>query len=248
MKVWEEWKKTETSTERLVFFTSFGDADEIKLNLLNWENAVFRYGFRELLEPEGYLIYSGSSASYSLLEYMWQNFISEKKSNIDKMVSAFYMSYNPIENTDRFEDITDSTTNAGADTTTASTIKNTTDNRKTDMTDTPNISTSTTDSKSVYGYNDNNTASPSEKSEVVNNESGNRVTTTINSGGLDDSEETETINKKGTSVEFKHTNHTHGNIGVTTNAQMLEGEFEIRKKNLINAIFEEFFLSCSYVN
>ena len=38
----------------------------------------------------------------------------------------------------------------------------------------------------------------------------------------------------------KHTGHLYGNIGVTTSAQMLEGELEIRKQDLISIIVREF--------
>ena len=38
----------------------------------------------------------------------------------------------------------------------------------------------------------------------------------------------------------KHNAHLYGNIGVTTNAQMLEGELKIRKQDLISIIVREF--------
>ena len=38
----------------------------------------------------------------------------------------------------------------------------------------------------------------------------------------------------------KHNAHLYGNIGVTTSAQMLDGELEIRKQDLISIIVQEF--------
>ena len=38
----------------------------------------------------------------------------------------------------------------------------------------------------------------------------------------------------------KHNAHLYGNIGVTTSAQMIEGELEIRKQDLISIIVREF--------
>ena len=38
----------------------------------------------------------------------------------------------------------------------------------------------------------------------------------------------------------KHNAHLYGNIGVTTSAQMLQGELEIRKQDLISIIVREF--------
>ena len=49
-----------------------------------------------------------------------------------------------------------------------------------------------------------------------------------------------TIGNSETKRGNKHTAHLYGNIGVTTSAQMLEGELEIRKQDLISIIVREF--------
>ena len=49
-----------------------------------------------------------------------------------------------------------------------------------------------------------------------------------------------TNGKSETKRDNKHTAHLYGNIGVTTSAQMLEGELEIRKQDLISIIVREF--------
>ena len=49
-----------------------------------------------------------------------------------------------------------------------------------------------------------------------------------------------TTGKSETKRGNKHNAHLYGNIGVTTSAQMLEGELEIRKHDLISIIVREF--------
>lgn len=49
-----------------------------------------------------------------------------------------------------------------------------------------------------------------------------------------------TIGTNETKRDNKHTAHLYGNIGVTTSAQMLDGELEIRKQDLISIIVREF--------
>ena len=49
-----------------------------------------------------------------------------------------------------------------------------------------------------------------------------------------------TTGKSETKRGNKHNGHLYGNIGVTTSAQMLEGELEIRKQDLISIIVREF--------
>lgn len=49
-----------------------------------------------------------------------------------------------------------------------------------------------------------------------------------------------TTGKSETKRGNKHNAHLYGNIGVTTSAQMLDGELEIRKQDLISIIVREF--------
>lgn len=49
-----------------------------------------------------------------------------------------------------------------------------------------------------------------------------------------------TTGKSETKRGNKHNAHLYGNIGVTTSAEMLEGELEIRKQDLISIIVREF--------
>lgn len=49
-----------------------------------------------------------------------------------------------------------------------------------------------------------------------------------------------TTGNSNTKRSNKHSGHLYGNIGVTTSAQMLEGELDVRKQDLISIIVREF--------
>ena len=78
---------------------------------------------------------------------------------------------------------------------------------------------------------DENTASSGSADSVntVNGYNGDAVHDKQNTNGKNET-------KRGN----KHNGHLYGNIGVTTSAQMLEGELEIRKQDLISIIVREF--------
>ena len=60
---------------------------------------------------------------------------------------------------------------------------------------------------------------------------------TVNGYNGDAEHDKQNINTKRSN---NHRGHLYGNIGVTTSAQMLEGELEIRKQDLISIIVREF--------
>ena len=70
--------------------------------------------------------------------------------------------------------------------------------------------------------------------------SANSVNTVNGYNGDAEHDKKNTSGKSETRRGNKHTAHLYGNIGVTTSAQMLEGELEIRKQDLISIIVREF--------
>ena len=70
--------------------------------------------------------------------------------------------------------------------------------------------------------------------------SANRVNTVNGYNGDAEHDRQKTEGKSETKRGNKHNAHLYGNIGVTTSAQMLEGELEIRKQDLISIIVREF--------
>ena len=68
----------------------------------------------------------------------------------------------------------------------------------------------------------------------------NSVNTVNGYNGDAERDRQNTSGNSNTKRKNKHTGHLYGNIGVTTSAQMLEGELEIRKQDLISIIVREF--------
>ena len=68
----------------------------------------------------------------------------------------------------------------------------------------------------------------------------NSVNTVNGYNGDAERDRQNTSGNSNTKRRNKHTGHLYGNIGVTTSAQMLEGEIKIRKQDLISIIVREF--------
>lgn len=77
--------------------------------------------------------------------------------------------------------------------------------------------------------------------ESVNNIGNATSVNTVNGyNGDAEHDRQKTDGKSETKRGNKHNAHLYGNIGVTTSAQMLKGELEIRKQDLISIIVREF--------
>lgn len=162
-----------------------------------------------------------------------------------RVYSALTAEYSPIENTDRYEDITD--------TTTVTTGEDTTDTRKGDTTVTASDSTkfkegdrtsteSESDTESVAGYNSESFVN-NRKNDRSNNRTDTHAedSTTGSSSSTSNATSENKINKSGTETrEFKHVNHTHGNIGVTSNQKMVNEELELRLTDVTKFIVDDF--------
>lgn len=145
------------------------------------------------------------------------HWFSRKYSNLAKMVDALSSEYNPIENYDRKED----------------------------WTDTPNVSYTKTGGHSNHieseaSSNIDNNVSAFNSDVSVPDTSGN-------SGQKGESTETftyadETQKETGTRT---HTARMHGNIGITTNQQMIQSELDLRIYDIYETLatmFEKDFL------
>lgn len=145
------------------------------------------------------------------------HWFSRKYSNLSRMVTALSSEYNPIENYDRKED----------------------------WTDTPNVSYIKTGGhtnhiKSESSSNIDSNVSAFNSNEIVPDTSGN-------SGQKGESDETFTYedeSQKETGTRA-HTGRLHGNIGVTTNQQMIQSELDLRIYDIYETLakmFEKDFL------
>lgn len=141
-----------------------------------------------------------------------QNWFARKEPSFTRMLAALSAEYNPIENYDRNEE----------------------------WTDTPNITRTRTG-----GYKD--TVDTTDNVSNENKVSAFNISTyqpdSENSGSNHTVGETERVynNEAEKEVgETSHRGHIHGNIGVTTNQQMIEAELKLREFDIYEYIAEKF--------
>lgn len=171
--------------------------------------------------------------------------------NFEKLWRGFTAEYNPIENYDRHEestetpDITRTSTSTGNKSETPNISRTSTSNA--DKTETPNITRSvsnsgedsSTNTANVAGFdssgyvpNSQTTASGTSSTSGTETESGTRKTSD-NSSVTEKESGTREYAENGSTTDKESGTRTtvsrvHGNIGVTTSAQMLEGELALR--------------------
>lgn len=140
-----------------------------------------------------------------------------------RMLEALNEEYNPLHNYDRHEQETGSDTgtvgHAGTDTDTGT------------VTDQGSGQSSGTDTGAVTGYN-SNTFGDADKRSTAGSSSTQGTQTRDLSRGHSDTETRNLANSRNL--------HVYGNIGVTTSAQMLAGELEIRGTDIYHIITREF--------
>ena len=132
----------------------------------------------------------------------------------ERMIAALDAEYSPIENTDRFETVTESYT------------RNLTESGERNSNSNTSGSGSNTLSIKKSSYN-----------------AGMELTEEDATDSSDTSENTQSANDSrmmGGSDERSIERHAHGNIGVTTNQQMIEAEVTLRRYDIYNIITNEF--------
>lgn len=152
-----------------------------------------------------------------------------------KLYNTLNLEYNPIDNTDKYEDYTDTRTTERTTSGETASTSGGTDSR------TENETTSGTRNETAdHDVSAENASDYQPDSRDVtrgsnedSRENTARGTTSLNSSGTN----SETENYTDT---FKHTLHTHGNIGVTTTQQMIEAERESVRYNLVEEIAEDY--------
>lgn len=169
-------------------------------------------------------------------DYLKQNieaWFNRKYNSFTKMFNALYKDYDPIENYDRKEEWTDTPnvdyTHTGSITDSGTSSDEAHGNSNTDV------------ETKVSAYN-TSAYSPNEQSSTTVIASNDSSTTSNN---------TRTFNNEVTSETGtrKHEGRMHGNIGVTTNQQMIQSELELRKYDIYEVIakmFEKQFLMQVY--
>lgn len=163
-----------------------------------------------LMERSGMLYTYTQQPKYLKLNIT--NWFNRKEAMFTKMYAALTSEYNPVENYDRHEE--------WADTPDVSYYKSG------GHTSTVEGTTTTTDTREVSAYNTQG-YSPDGKSTI---EDGGRNTDTF-------TYQNESTHESGTR---SHTGRIHGNIGVTTNQQMITAELELRRFDIYEYIVKLF--------
>ena len=152
-----------------------------------------------------------------------------------KWVEALAAEYDPIENYNRYEDL--KIEHSGSDNRSGRTQSS--DNRSGSNTQngSMNESNSSTSTDQVSAFN-----SSSFQDKDKNTSSGSGNTTSNSSGSFTDNNIGNIQNSEQGTDQYtdKHTNHIHGNIGVTTSQQMLASELDIIPRlDIINMIADD---------
>lgn len=143
--------------------------------------------------------------------------------NWQKLYDTLNLEYNPIENYDRKEDITDTT--------------------QTDRTTAGKASGNNTEATTEKRTEDTTLKHDVSAENAADYQPDNRDITTGNSAVLSNRNigtTSETSGTEGITETYVHTNRTHGNIGVTTSQQMIEAERSLVRYSLIEEIAEDY--------
>lgn len=157
----------------------------------------------------------------------------------NRMIGALDAEYNPIENSDRYEDHLEDYTRdlKESDNYTRDLKEN--DNYTRNLTDSGNNNSSGSTQNSRTGYNSGNLqvtdgSTSEDHSDDTRSYTGSDDRNKGYTGG-------DNRNKGYTGGDTRHSViHTHGNIGVTTNQQMVEAELKLRQYDIYKLITNEF--------
>lgn len=145
------------------------------------------------------------------------NFFKKNKEGFSRLIALNLVTYSPIENTDRYESSIDTYKRDTTIKDTGVNSEDTTDVSKGSI----NNGGSTTDENTISAY-DSNTYQPNNKQSHTDNTS--QLTANSNTSNVTGSN----VNTHIDDIDDvnKHNLRTHGNIGVTTNQQMMTQEVD----------------------
>lgn len=157
----------------------------------------------------------------------------------NRMIGALDAEYNPIENTDRYEDHLEDYTRdlKESDNYTRDLKEN--DNYTRDLTDSGKNNSSGGTQNSRTGYNSGDLqVTDSSSSEDHSDDTRSYTGSDERNKGYTGSDNR---NKGFTGFDTRHTViHTHGNIGITSNQQMVQAELDLRQTDIYSIIVHEF--------
>lgn len=157
----------------------------------------------------------------------------------NRMIGALDAEYNPIENTDRYEDHLEDYTRDLTESDNYTRDLKESDDYNRNLTDSGNSNSSGSIQNSRTGYNSSDLQlTDSSGSEDHSDDSRSYTGGDNRNKGYTGSDNR---NKGFTGGDTRHTViHTHGNIGVTTNQRMVEAELKLRQYDIYKLITNEF--------
>lgn len=191
------------------------------------DTIIEKYGMTALYRPDPYYMkkFIGVWSRRKLLT--WK-----------KLYNTLTLEYNPIDNTDKYEDYTDTRETVRETSGTATVAATGTDARTEN--ETTGTSKNETVEHDVSAENASDYQADTRDSTRSNTDDTRKNTasgsTSTESNGTNTGTETYTDT-------FNHTLHTHGNIGVTTTQQMIEAERESVRYNLYEEIANDYQLA-----
>ena len=157
----------------------------------------------------------------------------------NRMIGALDAEYNPIENTDRYEDHLEDYTRDLTESDNYTRDLKESDDYNRNLTDSGNSNSSGSIQNSRTGYNSSDLQLTDSSGSEDHSDDSRSYTGGDNrnkgyTGG-------DNRNKGFTGGDTRHTViHTHGNIGVTTNQDMVEAELKLRQYDIYKLITNEF--------
>lgn len=195
------------------------------------------YYSRQFIDADARYEDSTPTSAGACFTDLYKDFVSRRLAGYTRIYDMMLMEYNPLENYDRIEEgaIVRSTEYGEK-------VTNSVDTKRNESISTPRVEITT--KNFIVGYNEDE---PHLAGQTVTNANGsNEVNDTIvsqNSGGETYTEQTHTD----TETERHENFRVHGNIGVTTPAQMIMGELDIRGRfDLVKAIVRSFVDEVSF--
>lgn len=167
----------------------------------------------------------GNAGGVSYFAALWTQYRMNTQDQLMRAVDAMTAEYNPISNYDMLEQSADG-------------------HRRGDLTDTV-TPTGGTESKTYrYGIDSGTDGELSDRSEVLPKSGTKTETKHVHTN--DQSMDFDTGTLTGYNEATEHYLKRSGNIGVTTSAQMITGEVELRKIDLLRDYIREFFNRYGY--
>ena len=196
-----------------------------------------QYGERYIIDSDTPQSLSTSETAAAVFTDEFEGFKSRRGDNYKRLYDMLLLEYNPIENYDRFEEggYSDETVNGQRK-------RETEDTRGNTSTSTPRVEMTS----ETYGAGFNSETPVLTGKSVTRTNASEGVTDTIqtqNSGGETVTEESYTDKTTRSFDGYR----IHGNIGVTTTAQMMQGELLMRRRlDLAALVIEEFMNEVSF--